>query len=145
MESGNCPPSCAACCRSRQSVWLVPGSINGGPKVTSLHPIDAISNGREPVVSSHACMKILFVSSTNEFGGAERHLLDLIRRIREPGVQLSILCLGDDFFTERLDPSQAVRVISWKKIPKSLWDWLDLFRIFRTDAVVFIYSWFWCL
>jgi glycosyltransferase involved in cell wall biosynthesis len=90
-------------------------------------------------------MKILFVSSTNEFGGAERHLLDLIRRIREPGVQLSILCLGDDFFTERLDPSQAVRVISWKKIPKSLWDWLDLFRIFRTDAVVFIYSWFWCL
>ncbi len=98
-----------------------------------------------PTVLGKAHKRVLFVTNTNEFGGAERDLLALIRSLRGCDVQLSILCLGDDFFSERLDPKQRVDVIICKKVPKSLRDWTRLFRSPRPDVVVFIYSWFWCL
>jgi len=89
--------------------------------------------------------KVLFVSNTNEYGGAEKHLLELIRRLREAPVQVCILCFDMDFFTERLGPNDAVEVISCKKTPEYLRDWVELFRSIQPDVVVFIYGWFWAL
>jgi glycosyltransferase involved in cell wall biosynthesis len=94
--------------------------------------------------SAHARKTILFVTKTNEYGGAEVHLLQLMRRVREPGVQLSLLCVEDDVFSERLDSDQTVDVITCKREPESLRDWVRLFRASQPDVAVFIYSWLRC-
>lgn len=93
----------------------------------------------------HARKKILFVTNTKEYGGAERHLLELICRLRGPEVQISILCLESDFFTERLDSDLEAEIINCPKTPACLRDWVDLFRDLQPDVVVFIYNWFWTL
>ena len=95
--------------------------------------------------SSRTRKRILFVSNSNGYGGAEKHLLDLVHRLRRSGVLVSILCLGMDFFSERLGPNHGVEVIIRKKAPRSLWDWVCLFRAVRSDVVVFVYGWFWAI
>jgi glycosyltransferase involved in cell wall biosynthesis len=97
------------------------------------------------VLPRRACKKILFVTNTSEYGGAEKHLLELIRRLQGPEVQLCILCFDMDFFTERLDPDRDVEVITRKKAPRSLRDWVWLFRAVQPDVVVFVHSWFWAI
>jgi glycosyltransferase involved in cell wall biosynthesis len=97
------------------------------------------------VLSRGTGKSILFVSNSTEYGGAEKHLLELIRRMRVPGVQLRILCLDKDFFTERLAPDQDVEVIACKKAPRSVSDWVSLFRTVQTDVAVFIYGVFWAI
>jgi glycosyltransferase involved in cell wall biosynthesis len=103
------------------------------------------SNEKGRALSRRACKKILFVTNTSEYGGAERHLLDLIGRLREPGVKLCIVCLDRDFFTERLHADHDVEVITYKRTPRSLWDWFRLFRGVRPDVVVLVHSWFWTI
>jgi len=95
--------------------------------------------------SSRARRKILFVTRTYEYGGAEKHLVELIRRLGGSGLELSILCLGTDFYRERLSSDLAVDVTVCNKIPKSLWDWVQLFRSAQPDAVVLVYGWSWGL
>jgi glycosyltransferase involved in cell wall biosynthesis len=94
--------------------------------------------------SGHARKIVQFVTKTNQYSGAERHLLELLRRVHEPGVQLSILCLGDDVFSQRLDSDQSVHVKTHRQVPSSLWDWVRLFSAPQPDVVVFIHSWLWC-
>jgi len=101
-------------------------------------------NSAGPALSAHPRKKVLFVTKTDQYSGAERHLVELTRRVHECGVQLSILCVGDDVFSERLRSSQNVRVTRCKRPPESLWDWVRLFRDLRPNVVVFIYSWLWC-
>jgi glycosyltransferase involved in cell wall biosynthesis len=96
-------------------------------------------------LARHARKKILFVTNTREYGGAERHLLELIRRLRGPEVQISILCLESDFFTERLESNLEAEIINCQKTPACLRDWVDLFRDLQSDVVVFVYNWFWTL
>lgn len=98
---------------------------------------------KSSVASIRACKKILFVSNDNEYGGAEKHLLELIRRLRGPGVQLYILSFQTDFYTARLGPDLDIVVITSTKPPQFLWDWVRLFRNIRPDSVVFVYGWFW--
>ncbi|MGB9433099.1 MAG: glycosyltransferase [Candidatus Acidiferrum sp.] len=102
-------------------------------------------NEQSGVVSIRARKRILFVSNSNEYGGAEKHSLELIRRLRGPGVQLYILCFEADFFTARLDPDCDIEVITHTKAPQFLWDWVRLFRDIRPDVVVFVYGWFWAI
>jgi glycosyltransferase involved in cell wall biosynthesis len=115
----------------------------------SAYESQAMETGAPPdakrrVLSRRACKKILFVTNTNEYGGAEKHLLELIRRLRGPGVQLCILCFEMDLFSERLGADHDVEVITCKKAPRSLLDWVRLFRAFKPDVVVLIYNWLWC-
>jgi glycosyltransferase involved in cell wall biosynthesis len=111
---------------------------------------DAAETVAPPSVKSRvepirACKKILFVSNSSEYGGAEKHLLELIRRLRGPGVQLCILCFQMDFFTARLGPDRDTEVITCTKDPQFLGDWVRLFRDIRPDVVVFVYGWFWAI
>lgn len=103
------------------------------------------SNEKGRALSRGADKKILFVTNTNEYGGAEKHLLDLIDRLRAPTIRLCILCLDKDFFTERLGPDHEVEVITRKQTPRSLWDWVWLFRSVKSDVVVFIHGVFWAI
>lgn len=94
---------------------------------------------------ARAGKKILFVSNSTEYGGAEKHLLELIRRLRGPSVQIRILCLQVDLFTERLGPHHDIEVITCTKAPQFFRDWVRVFRAIRPDVVVFVYGWFWAI
>src|ERR1035437_10284005 len=93
--------------------------------------------------SVQASKRILFVLPNNdEFGGLQRHLLQLIERLVEPGVQLSIICLGPDVFTERFDPDWVPHIAVWPRTePKTLSGWTKLFWEVRPDIIVFYYGW----
>ena len=103
------------------------------------------SDAKRRSLSRLDCKRILFVTNTNEYGGAEKHLLELIRRFRRPGVQVCILCFDKDLFSERLSADHDVEVITCKKTPRSLLDWVRLLRALKPDAVVLIYNWLWSL
>jgi glycosyltransferase involved in cell wall biosynthesis len=88
--------------------------------------------------------KLLFVlPNNNEFGGLERHTIDLIATLHEfKNAQCTILCFGHDIFTERLDPQWASRVRVWTRPePATLSGWRKLFLEFRPNIVVFCYGW----
>ena len=90
--------------------------------------------------------RILFVTNTGEYGGAEKHLLDLIRRLIGVGAQLSIMCLDQDLYTEHLNPDQVAQVdiIRCKGGLKTFLEWYRVFRDARVDVVVLVRAWLWC-
>ncbi len=89
---------------------------------------------------------ILFVMKSGEFGGAEKHLLELVSRLGGSGVQVSILCLEEDFYTDRLNQQQStyVRVVSKRNL-NSFWGWFRTFRGLRPEVVVLVNASLWCL
>ncbi len=82
--------------------------------------------------------RILFVSQTPEFGGAEKHLIDLVRRM-DDRLDCRILCLGRDFFSEPLRGRPNVHVDSVPLItaPRFLKYWW-LFRAVRPSIIVLV-------
>lgn len=88
---------------------------------------------------------VLFVTRSPEFGGAERHLFDLMRRLSRSGTKLSIVCLDSDRYAERLsrDPDMYA-VVNCNREIRSAWEWFRFFRSTRPDIVVLIRSWTWC-
>jgi len=102
-------------------------------------------NTKSGAESIRVSKKILFVSNSNEYGGAEKHLLQLVESFRDPGVSITILCLHTDFFTSRLNSNGKIKVITRANIPQFLGDWVRLFREIRPDVVVFVYGWFWAI
>ena len=86
--------------------------------------------------------KILFVTRSLEYGGTDRHTLDLLGSLAEHEVELSVLCLGQDYYSGRLrHPNIEVR--SDNNV-KSFWQWFRVLRNTRPDVVVFVRSWLWC-
>jgi glycosyltransferase involved in cell wall biosynthesis len=96
-------------------------------------------------LSDRAGKNILFLTNTTEYGGTEIHLLELVRRLRGPDVQISIVVLGVDFLSQRVDPDQGVEVIRCQEPPKSLWDWIQFFRAHQPNVVVFVYGWLYAI
>jgi glycosyltransferase involved in cell wall biosynthesis len=94
-------------------------------------------------LSSQGNKKILFVLPNNdEYGGLEKHLLQLIETLIGKDVQISIICFGPDIFTAHLDPDWVPRLTVWPKVePKTLSGWTKLFWDLRPDIVVFCYGW----
>lgn len=79
---------------------------------------------------------------TTEFGGLERHLLELLARLQEPCLHPLIVCFGEDIITARMDSDQRARVtVQSKKEPESFADWFRLIREIHPDIIVFCYSW----
>jgi glycosyltransferase involved in cell wall biosynthesis len=89
--------------------------------------------------------KVLFITRAFDFGGAENHLLELVRRLDANASRISILCLGKDLYSSRLGGDQAIEVNTVVCPPNSLWAWIKLFRGVQADVVVFIYGWIWAL
>jgi glycosyltransferase involved in cell wall biosynthesis len=107
----------------------VTGTVSGNEKIRDL----SVSVGR----------KILFVlPRTTEFGGLERHLLDVLRRLKGPQLHSSVMCFEHDVISAHMDRDLSARVVvKCVKEPESLWDWLRMIREAHPDTVVFIYSW----
>ena len=90
---------------------------------------------------------ILFVMKSGEYGGAEKHLLELVSRLGGSGVQGSILCLEEDVYTERLNgrlQNTYIRVVSKRNL-NSFWGWFRTFRDIRPEVVVLVNASLWCL
>jgi glycosyltransferase involved in cell wall biosynthesis len=87
--------------------------------------------------------KILFVlPKTSDFGGLEKHLLDLLRRLKEQQLQPMIVCFDRDIITAHLDTELQARVtVKCERQPKSLQDWHRLIRELHPAIIVFNYSW----
>src|ERR1700733_14246448 len=88
--------------------------------------------------------RIVFVTRTFEYGGAEKHLVELIRRLCGPRLQISILCLGKDIYSKHFASDLGITVTTRSGEPDTLWGWIQLFRFFRPDVAVFVYGWNWC-
>jgi glycosyltransferase involved in cell wall biosynthesis len=104
---------------------------------------DLSSNCRSQVlVRRPSGTRILFVTNAGGFGGTEKHLLDLIERIRSSGAESRILQLGMDSYTQHVGEEGILRIdLPPGKIRNSLWLLVKLFRKTRPDVVVFINSW----
>lgn len=87
--------------------------------------------------------RILFVlPDSAEFGGLEKHLLELIEMLLRHNTQVAVLCFGPDIFTERFENDWHARVsVVTKAEPKAISGWISLFQQLRSDTVVFCYGW----
>jgi glycosyltransferase involved in cell wall biosynthesis len=85
-------------------------------------------------------MKILFVINTFEYGGAEKHLLYLVRHLSASNVSCLILCYGPDFYSERLGDQNNVRVLQ-RSEPMKFWDYWTMFFRLRPSVIVFVKGW----
>lgn len=103
----------------------------------------ALGNERPRELSANAGKKIMFVlPKTTEFGGLERHLLDLLCRLKEPQLRAMILCFNQDIISLHMDHDlRAQVVVKCEKEPESLWEWIRTIRQAHSDIIVFIYSW----
>jgi glycosyltransferase involved in cell wall biosynthesis len=95
-------------------------------------------HGESPV----GAKTLLFATNASGFGGSEKHLLELIKRLRRSGVRLYILEVGADVHGDHLEGSDTLDVgIRREKIQNSFWDWFRFFRTTRPDIVVFVNGW----
>ncbi len=81
---------------------------------------------------------LLFLVRTVEFGGLEKHLIDIVTRIDE-GVKCTILCYGTDFYSPRLSHRSNVTVHRrnrWE--PGSFMALLRAFADARPSAIVLV-------
>ncbi len=82
---------------------------------------------------------VMFVTNTQGYGGSEKHLIDLVRRLPRSEVRPSILCAQEDPYTDRLRQKRATQAtVEREKSLESFWDWYRVFRKFRPDVVVFV-------
>lgn len=89
---------------------------------------------------------LLFVTNSFSYGGSEKHLLELLRGIQEPGTRVIILCTDSDPFTERLNSlSLEEVVVQHERSLESIWDWAQVFRKNKPNAVVLVYGTLWML
>jgi glycosyltransferase involved in cell wall biosynthesis len=113
------------------------------PSAASASDATALSRNVKPQALPRTTGKrIVFVlPKASEFGGPERHLLDLLRRLPEQLLPPTVVCLGQDVITARMDPDhQGEVVVKCVKEPQSLRDWLRIIRENKPDIVVFPYS-----
>jgi glycosyltransferase involved in cell wall biosynthesis len=103
----------------------------------------SLQNGKSQALPLARDKKILFVlPKSTEFGGLERHLLDLLRTLPKPFLPATIVCFERDIITARMDQEQRAHVVvNCIKEPRSLWDWLRIIRKNKPDTIVFPYSW----
>jgi glycosyltransferase involved in cell wall biosynthesis len=102
-----------------------------------------LGNQKPRAQLAHARKRIMFVlPKTTEFGGLERHLLDLLRRLKEPHLHRLIVCFDHDVISAHMDGDQRAQVVvECEKEPETLREWIRMIRTARPDIIVFIYSW----
>lgn len=102
-----------------------------------------LGNAERGTLPHQVGKKIMFVlPKATQFGGVERHLLDLLQRLPELLSSPLILCFDQDIITARMDREQQSHVIvTCVKEPHSLWDWFRTIRKYNPDTIVFLYSW----
>jgi hypothetical protein len=83
--------------------------------------------------------RIVFVTNTPVYGGAEKHLIDFLMRIGATRTEALVLCLKRDVFTEALNNREDLRVVV-KALPEPrgfIGHW-TMFARFRPHVIVFV-------
>jgi glycosyltransferase involved in cell wall biosynthesis len=120
--------------------------VEGTEKVVTASEIQVmgtvLGNEKSRALPIPAGKKIMFVlPKTSEFSGLERHLLDLLRGLKEPQLHPLIVCFDQDIISAHMDRDQQTRVVvKCEKEPESLWRWLRMIREAHPDIIVLIYS-----
>jgi glycosyltransferase involved in cell wall biosynthesis len=97
-------------------------------------------------IPNPAKRRVLFVTNAFSYGGSEKHLLELLKRLDDPGVEAVILCTDSDPFSERLNQGyRSCVAIRSEKSLKSVQDWRRVFEEIRPDVVVLVYGTLWML
>jgi hypothetical protein len=106
-----------------------------------------LHQGAEPFFLQRAqALRIMFVTNAGKYGGAEKHLVQLLHTFVGSRIELLILCLSEDLYAEHLGSTENLRVdvIHCKTKPDSFLDWYRLFREYRPDVAVFVRASLWC-
>lgn len=86
--------------------------------------------------------QLLFVTKTTVYGGAEKHLVDLIQRLDSLAIANTILCYGSDVFSLHVGSQPNVRVLRPKAGSSiDFWSCWITFRSLTPHTVVFNNSW----
>lgn len=89
---------------------------------------------------------LLFVINAFSYGGSEKHVLDLLKRLVNRNIQSVVLTTDSDPFTERLTKGNHNNVtVRADKSLKSFGDWLRVFREIKPDSTVLVYGTLWML
>ena len=96
-----------------------------------------------PAAALPCAKKILFVTHSGQYGGLEKHVLYMVRRLLGSGAEISIFNQGPDFFTAHLEGAETAEVlhVANNDAPMSFWDWFRLFRSVRPDVIVLSFGW----
>jgi glycosyltransferase involved in cell wall biosynthesis len=95
-------------------------------------------------VARSSPIQVLFVHASSEFGGAEKHLMELISSLSGTGINISVLCLDTDYVTGRVDSTVPLPVVIRRnKDAMSFGEWYRILRSLRPDVVVFIHAVLW--
>jgi len=83
--------------------------------------------------------RVVFVTKTPVYGGAEKHLIDLLTRIERTGVEAVVLCLRRDVFTDTLKARRVLRVpVKTVQEPRGFFTYWLLFIRLRANVIVFV-------
>ena len=86
--------------------------------------------------------RIIFVTKTIVYGGTEKHLVDLIRRMDSHSLSSTILCYGSDVFTPYLGGQTNVRVLCHGPIPSVPFSacWRTLLAL-KPHVIIYVNGW----
>ena len=86
--------------------------------------------------------RVFFVTNSDGFGGTEKHLIELVKRMADAGERPTIVQVGSDVYTRILNERgiASVSVIN-ANLQKSPLAWYSLFRNQRPDVLVFVNNW----
>jgi glycosyltransferase involved in cell wall biosynthesis len=87
---------------------------------------------------------VLFVTGADEYGGAEKHLIDLIGTLARLGVRSSIFCVRKDVYTGRLVEAALRGGVISEISMHTPWDWFRVLRKVHPESIVFVRSWIAC-
>jgi glycosyltransferase involved in cell wall biosynthesis len=83
--------------------------------------------------------RVVFVTKTPVYGGAEKHLIDFLARVGVAAIDVVVLCLRHDVFTGRLKKREALRLlVKTVPEPKGLLGYWRLFAPLRPSVIVFV-------
>lgn len=104
------------------------------------------ANVRDHEVKDERQRTLLFVTNAYSYGGTEKHLLELLKRLDDRNIRSVILTTDSDPFTERLKAGHYSNVaVRCDKSVRSFRDWLRVFREIKPDAVLLVYGTLWML
>jgi glycosyltransferase involved in cell wall biosynthesis len=86
--------------------------------------------------------RILCVSRTWSWGGAEKHTLDLLERLETAGVQSTILCLEADLYSSYMKGREHTKVAPFDGVkPATFFSYWKNFKRHRPEVIFFVKGW----
>ena len=87
---------------------------------------------------------LLFVTRSEAFGGAEKHLIQRLSRLGSECFRVTIVCTDTDPYTGRFNSGEDVTIVPPAGSPKSFWQWFLFFFRLHPDLLVFEHGSLYC-